>query len=62
MKIAHIVRHAKSWLSRKPDPKADFLRAYARYQTACRRGDTRAQHEAWLALRSAMTARLKAAA
>jgi hypothetical protein len=54
-----------AWLFARP--KSDLSRSlyaerYAAYQDACRRRDTRAQNEAWQALREAMNARLKAAA
>lgn len=39
--------------------KGDFLRSYGAYQDAMRRGDTRAQHDAWPALRNAMADRLR---
>jgi hypothetical protein len=54
-----------AWLFQRAKPErshGDFPAAYERYQSACRRGDTRAQHEAWPALRDAMTARLRARA
>lgn len=38
--------------------EARFCEAYERYQTACKRGDTRAQHEAWGPLHKANTERL----
>lgn len=42
------------------DPAPDFRAAYERYRSACVRGDTRAQHDAWTALREARTQQLRA--
>lgn len=54
-----------AWLRRRPNSDLShslYAERYAAYQDACRRGDARDQHDAWRALRDAMTARLKAAA
>lgn len=52
---------------RKPDSgattaklTADVIAAKGSYDDACRRGDTRAQHDAWTPLFAARTAQLRA--
>jgi hypothetical protein len=58
-----VLSRLRVWLSHgKPQPNTVYAERYAAYQDALRRGDTRDQHDRWLALREAMNARLKAAA
>lgn len=51
---SHIVEQAAA-------DEARFCEAYKRFQDACARKDTRAQHDAWTPLRDAQTARLNRA-
>lgn len=47
------------WKSRKEAARRAWEQARDRYLDAKRRGDTRAQHDAWEPLKAATTAKLK---